>query len=129
SLFENFLTMLKIAGVTSIFACSPHFFAQAWGFIAPGLYERERKSVFPFVISATVLFLSGAAFAYYVLFPAAFRFFVTFGSASDVPLLTIDAYYTTCLKLMLLFVLSFELPLLVVTLGYFGVIDSSFLRE
>ena len=129
SLFENFLTTLKIAGVTSIFACAPFFFAQAWAFISPGLYERERRFVVPFVVSATLLFFGGAAFAYYVLFPAAFKFFVTFGASSDVPLLTIDSYYTTCLKMMLMFGIAFELPLLVVTLGYFGVIDGKFLRE
>ncbi|MCC7441203.1 MAG: twin-arginine translocase subunit TatC [Bdellovibrionales bacterium] len=129
SLFENFLTHLKIAGVAAIFVCAPFFLYQAWAFIAPGLYERERKAVVPFITAGTLLFVGGAAFAYYVLFPVGFKFFVTYGLSTDVPMLTIDAYYTTCLKLLLLFGLAFELPVFVVGLGYLGVIDARFLRE
>lgn len=129
SLFENFLTHLKIAGYLSIFMLSPYFFYEIWGFVAPGLKEREKKVVVPFVSSATFFFVAGALFAYYVLFPVGFKFFVTYGSPTDVPLLTIDAYYTTCLKLMLLFGLGFELPVFVCLLGFFGVVDAPFLRE
>ncbi|HTL12469.1 MAG TPA: twin-arginine translocase subunit TatC [Bdellovibrionota bacterium] len=128
-LFENFLTHLKIAAVTAIFVTSPYLLQQAWAFVAPGLYTRERKAIVPFVVSGTILFFGGAAFAYYVLFPAAFHFFITYGLDTDVPLLTIDAYYTTCLKLLLLFGAAFELPLFVVGLGYFGIIDAPFLRQ
>lgn len=128
-LFENFLTHLKIAGYCSLFFFSPYYFYQLWAFIAPGLLEKERKFVVPFVVSATLFFVGGAAFSYYVLFPIGFKFFVTFGLDTDVPLLTIDSYYSTCLKLMLLFGLAFELPVLICFLGWLGVIDARFLRE
>jgi sec-independent protein translocase protein TatC len=128
SLFENFMTHLKISGYASLLFLSPYFFWEIWGFIAPGLKERERKWVVPFVSVASIFFLSGAAFAYYVLFPVGFKFFVTYGAPSDVPLLTIDSYYGTCLKLMLLFGLSFELPVFVVLLGALGLVDAATLR-
>lgn len=129
SLFENFLTHLKIAGYASVFVFSPFFFYQLWGFIAPGLYPRERKLVVPFVSAASLFFIGGAAFAYYILFPVGFKYFITYGGPTDVPLLTIDAYYSTVLKLLLLFGLAFELPVLVCLLGFLGVVDAPMLRK
>ena len=128
SLFENFMVHLKIAGVASLFLFSPFYFYQLWGFIAPGLYQRERKLVVPFVAAASLFFMAGGAFAYFVLFPVGFKFFVTYGAPSDVPLLTIDSYYTTCLKLLLLFGLAFELPVMITLLGYLGLVDSTTLK-
>ncbi len=128
SLFENFLIHLKIAGYTSLFFFSPYFFYQLWAFIAPGLYPRERKLFVPFVSAATLFFLGGACFAYFVLFPVGFKYFITYAGPTEVPLLTIDSYYTTCLKLMLMFGLSFELPVLIALLGYLGVVDAPLLR-
>lgn len=129
SLFENFMTHLKIAGYASLFAFSPYFFHQIWGFVTPGLYPRERKMVVPFVAAASLFFIGGACFAYFVLFPVGFKYFVTYGGPSDVPLLTIDSYYGTCLKLLLLFGLAFELPVLICLLGFLGVVDAPFLRK
>jgi sec-independent protein translocase protein TatC len=129
SLFENFLTHLKIGGYAALFVLSPYFFYEVWGFIAPGLYARERKLVVPFIAAATFFFLGGACFAYFVLFPVGFKYFVSYGGPSDVPLLTIDSYYGTCLKLLLLFGLAFELPVLICLLGFLGVVNSTMLRE
>lgn len=129
SLFENFMTHLKIAGYLSLFALAPYFFYQIWGFISPGLKEREKKLVVPFVSAASFFFIAGALFAYYVLFPVGFKYFVTYGGPSDVPLLTIDSYYSTCLKLMLLFGLGFELPVFIVLLGVMGVVDAKMLKS
>ncbi len=129
NLFENFLTHMKISGYGSVFLFSPFYFHQLWAFISPGLYPKERKLVVPFVLLATLFFVGGALFAYYVLFPVGFKYFVTFGGPTDVPLLTIDAYYSTCLKLMLLFGMAFELPVLIILLGYLGLIDAPTLRK
>jgi sec-independent protein translocase protein TatC len=128
SLFENFFTHLKIAGYSSLFLTSPYFFFQIWSFVAPGLHERERKWVVPFVTAATVFFIAGGAFAYFVLFPIGFKFFVSFGLPTDAPLLTIDSYYGTCLKLIFMFGAAFELPVLMILLGTLGIIDSALLR-
>lgn len=129
SLFENFMTHLKIAGYASLFFLCPFYFYQLWAFVAPGLHEKERKLVLPFVLAATVFFLGGAAFAYFVLFPVGFKFFMTYGGPSDVALLTIDTFYGTCLKLLFLFGVAFELPVLICLLGYLGVVDAAYLKE
>lgn len=128
NLFENFMTHLKIAGYLSIFALSPYFFYEIWGFISPGLKARERKLILPFIGAATFFFVGGGLFAYYVLFPVGFKYFINYGVASDMPMLTIDAYYSTCLKLMLLFGLGFELPVFISLLGALGVVDAATLR-
>jgi sec-independent protein translocase protein TatC len=128
SLFENFLTHLKISGYASLLFLSPYFFWEIWGFIAPGLKERERKLVIPFISAATFFFLAGACFAYFILFPVGFKYFITYGGPSEVPLLTMDSYYGTCLKLLLLFGLAFELPVFIVLLGILGLVDAATLR-
>lgn len=127
-LFENFMVHLKISGYAAIFGLSPYYFYEFWGFIEPGLYPKEKKLFLPFIGIATFFFLAGGAFAYFVLFPKAFEFFIKYGAVSDVPLLTIDAYYSTCLKLILLFGLAFELPVIIVLLGYLGLVDAPLLR-
>lgn len=129
SLFENFLTHLKIAGYTSIAAVSPYIFWEIWSFVSPGLLPRERKMAVPFITATSVFFVGGALFAYFVLFPVGFRYFVTYGGPADVPLLTIDSYYNTCLKLMLLFGLAFELPVIICLLGALGIVDAPMLRS
>lgn len=129
SLFESFLMHLQIGGYTSLFLLSPYYFYQLWAFISPGLYPRERKLALPFLFLATLFFLGGACFAYFVLFPVGFKYFVNYGGASDVPLLTIHSYYSTCLKLLLLFGLAFEFPVLICLLGFLGVVNSEILRD
>lgn len=129
SLFENFLTHLKIAGYSSLFLFAPFYFFQFWAFISPGLTHKERRMATPFILATTFFFIGGAAFAYYVLFPIGFKYFIQFGLPTDAPLLTIDAYYGTCLKLMLLFGLSFELPVILVLLGMAGIVDVDTLQK
>lgn len=129
NLFEGFLIHLKIAGYSSLFFLSPYYFSEVWGFVSPGLYPKEKKLALPFVTAATLFFVGGACFAYFVLFPVGFKFFVTYGGPSDVPLLTMDAYYSTCLKLLLLFGLAFELPVFICLLGILGIVDAQTLRH
>ena len=128
SLFENFLTHLKVAGYGSLIFLSPLYFLEFWKFIAPALKPRERRYVIPFVLSGALFFVGGAAFAYFVLFPIGFRYFMEYGGPADVPLLTISSYYDTCLRLMLLFGLAFEFPVVLVFLGWLRVVSPEGLR-
>src|SRR5438552_3815486 len=73
---EAFFTKLKVSFIAGIFAASPVIFFQAWRFIAPGLYEKEKRLAVPFSIAASAFFLTGAAFCYWFVFPVAYRFFL-----------------------------------------------------
>lgn len=128
-LFENFLVHLKIAGYASLFFLSPYYFYQLWAFVAPGLYPKEKRWVLGGSLAASVFFLLGACFAYRVLFPVGFRYFISYGTSSDIPLITMDAYYTTCLRLMLVFGLAFELPICLCFFGALGWIQTDFLKQ
>lgn len=129
SLFENFFTHLKVSGYLAIAGLMPYFLYELWQFVAPGLLEKERKWIFPFLLAGTFFFLLGASFAYWVIFPLGFKYFVTFGTSVDVPLLTIDSYYSLCMKLLLLFGLAFEFPVVLVLLGLLGLFDVDVLRK
>jgi len=129
SLFENFMTHLKIAGYTSLFLFSPFYFYQFWAFLAPGLHPKEKRMVIPFIASASFFFVGGGAFAYFVLFPIGFKYFMNYGLPGDTPLLTIDSYYGTCLKLMLMFGAAFELPVIMILLGVLGLLSSETLKS
>lgn len=128
SLFETFFTHLKVAGYASLIFFSPVYFAILWSFVSPGLHDKEKKMVIPFLVASAFFFIVGAGFAYFVLFPVGFKYFLQFGGASVAPLLTIESYYGTALKLLLLFGLAFELPVLICLLGYVGLVDAPTLR-
>ncbi|MBP1766414.1 MAG: tatC [Candidatus Aminicenantes bacterium] len=123
SLTAPFMLYIKVAFLTALFVTSPFIFLQLWYFIAPGLYQKEKKYVVPFVTFTTVFFLAGAAFGYFVMFPWACRFFLKLGSEFT-PVLTVDTYFSFSLKLLLGIALVFELPTLVFFLSKIGLITS-----
>ena len=94
----------------------------------PGFIRKNESSFFRSFRRRRFSSSLAPAFAYFLLFPVGFKYFVTYGAPSDVPLLTIDSYYSTCLKLLLLFGVAFELPVLICLLGYLGLVDAPFLR-
>lgn len=108
---EAFFTKLKVSFLAGIFVASPVLFYQIWKFVAPGLYEHERKYVLPFVFFATVFFVSGAYFCHVLVFPTAFEFFVEqFATISLEPMLRISEYLTFASRLLFAFGVVFELP-------------------
>ena len=126
---EPFFTALKVAFFTGFIASLPIIFWQIWLFVAPGLYEHEKKYVFPFVLGATVMFISGGAFAYYVVVPFGFTFLVNFGSQLFTALPSIGEYVGFFTKLIFGFGLAFELPVITFFLASIGLITDRTLKE
>ena len=121
---EAFFTKLKVALVASIFVASPVIFYQGWAFIAPGLYDTEKSYARPFVFFATLFFILGAAFCFYVVFPVAFTFFVEeFQSIEVEPTLRISEYLAFSSRMLLAFGIIFEMPVLTFFLARVGVVD------
>jgi sec-independent protein translocase protein TatC len=107
---------------------SPYVFYQVWLFVAPGLYKNERKAIAGFIVPATLLFLTGIAFAYYVILPYLFKFLVNFQSdGSFRPMISVNEYFDLVIDVLLGVGLVFELPVLVFLLSIFGIVTPQFL--
>lgn len=125
---EAFFTYLKVAFFGAIFFASPYILYQVWKFISPGLYKSEKKHVFPFVFFSTIFFLGGSSFAYYVVFPFGFKFFLAFGTDFIKPMLSIKEYLSFSFKLLLAFGIIFELPIFMFFLSRIGLVNSKTLK-
>lgn len=126
---ETFFTALKVAFFTGIIISLPVIFWQLWLFLAPGLYEHEKKLVVPFVFFATLMFLIGASFAYYVVVPFGFDFLINFGSAVVTVLPSIGKYVGFFTKLLIGFGIAFELPVITFFLAKIGLVDDEMLKK
>lgn len=118
-----FLTPFKLTLVLSMFAAMPFILYQVWAFVAPGLYQREKKIVLPLFFSSVLLFYAGMAFAYYVVFPLVFMFFTGVGPEGVAMMTDIRSYLDFVLKLFFAFGLSFEIPIAVVILSWVGAVE------
>lgn len=119
--FEGMYVTMHVAIATGLLVSSPVVAWQLWQFVAPGLYQTERRVVAPLALASTTLFVSGALFCYYVIFPYAFPFFVTVVDAQ--PLVSVDGYLSAVLRMMAAFGLSFQLPIATWFLARMGFID------
>ncbi|XPV70211.1 MAG: twin-arginine translocase subunit TatC [Halarcobacter sp.] len=126
---ETFFTALKVAFFSGFIVSLPVIFWQMWLFLAPGLYEHEKKLVIPFVIFATTMFLMGSSFAYYVVVPFGFEFLINFGSAVVTVLPSIGKYVGFFTKLLFGFGVAFELPVITFFLAKIGLVDDRMLKD
>lgn len=126
---EAFFTYLKVAFLAGIFLALPVIMYQLWMFIAPGLYDKERKWVLPIVFLSSVFFIGGALFGYFVVFPFGFKFFMGFASEAIKPLPSVKEYMGFSTKLLFAFGIVFELPLFISFLAKLGIVDTHFLRK
>ncbi len=126
---EAFFTYIKLALVCGVFVASPVILYQIWAFIAPGLYEHEKKWALPFVVFSTLFFVGGAIFGYSIVFPAAFNFLAGYAGKGLELLPSMGEYFSLAIKLLLGFGIAFELPILMVFLGLVGIIDAPMLRR
>ncbi len=118
-----------MALVCGILLASPVIFLQIWRFVAPGLYQHEKRVLLPFAAVSTFCFLGGAAFGYFIVFPPAFRFLIGYSSEILDPMPAVSEYFSLSLRLLLAFGVVFELPVFMVFLAKIGLVDTSFLRR
>jgi sec-independent protein translocase protein TatC len=127
--FEKFMAHVKVSFLGGVLLTSPLWLFQVWKFIAPGLYVKEKRYALGFIFSGIVLFIGGAGFAYWVVFPFAFKFLLSFGGETDKPLIMINEYLDFVFKFFLAFGVTFELPVVLTFLGMMGLIDDKFLSK
>lgn len=132
-LTEAFTTYIKIAIFFATITTLPVFLTQLWKFVAPGLYKQEKKIFFFFIVSTPFLFILGALFAYYVIFPTAYSFFLSFESTQGILPIQLEAkineYLSFVMRLILSFGICFELPVLLSGLSWMGVLSSQTLIQ
>ena len=135
ALHETFITYIKVAFFAAIFLGSPVLLIQIYKFIAPGLYQNEKKAILPYLISTPILFLLGGLLVYYLVMPLAIKFFLSFesiGSKTTLPIqleAKVNEYLSLIMRLIFAFGLSFQLPILLNLLARIGVVNSEYLKK
>jgi sec-independent protein translocase protein TatC len=120
---EAFFTRLKVSLIAAVFIASPAIFYQAWGFVVPGLIDNERRLAIPFVLAATLFFVSGAVFCYVVVFPVGYAFFLEeYANIGVAPQIRISEYLSFASRMLLAFGATFELPVVTFFLARIGLV-------
>lgn len=127
-LTDKFVVYLKVTVLASMLLTSPYLLYEVWRFVSPALYRNEKRFLAPFLTFGTVSFVVGLAFAYTIVIPYGYKFLIEFGSPTEQAIITLTEYFSLTLKLMTALGLVFELPVLLVLLGKFGIIDARFLE-
>ena len=135
ALQETFITYLKVSFFAAFFASSPLILIQIWKFVAPGLYDNERKALMPYLIVTPLLFFLGGLLVYYLIMPLAIKFFLSFettlqGNSLPIQLeAKVNEYLSLIMKLIFAFGISFQLPVILSLLARVGFIDSEYLKK
>ena len=128
-LTEAFFTYMKVSFLAGIILVSPVIIYQFWAFVGPGLYKKERRYFVPIVLLSVFFFVGGSLFCFFVVFPFAFKFFLSFATDVIQPLPSMNEYLSFASVTMLAFGLVFELPLVIVFLARLGIVTVDFLRK
>ncbi|MFV3413359.1 twin-arginine translocase subunit TatC [Pseudomonas nitroreducens] len=123
-----FLAPLKLTMIVAVLFAMPVILSQVWGFIAPGLYKHEKRVALPLLASSIVLFYAGMAFAYFMVFPLMFHFFLGSAPEGVTPMTDINSYLDF-LTLLFAFGVAFEIPVATVLLVWIGVVDVAYLKK
>lgn len=124
-----FLTPFKLTLFLALFATMPFVLYQAWAFVAPGLYRHEQRVALPLLIAAIVLFYSGAVFAYWLVLPLLFNFFIGIAPAGITVMTDINEYLNFVMKLLFAFGLAFEVPVITLAAIWTGLASVEALRR
>jgi sec-independent protein translocase protein TatC len=125
----TFLVPLKVTLMAAFLIALPYVLYQVWAFVAPGLYQHEKRLALPVIFSSVVFFALGMAFAYFFVFPIAFGFFAGYTPAGVQMMTDIDKYLSFVLTMFLAFGITFEVPVVVVVLVRLGVVSLDKLRS
>lgn len=128
-LTEAFFVYMKLAFFASLIITSPFILYQIWKFISPGLLLKEKKYVVPFVLSSSLLFISGVLFGYFIALPPAFEFFVSFNNKYLQAMISFKDYLSLFVTFLLGFGLSFELPIFIFFLTKLGIVNAKMLSK
>jgi sec-independent protein translocase protein TatC len=123
SIPEAFITYLKLSVFGGLVIAMPVILYEIWRFVAPGLYEREKRYVVPFVLLSMIFFLGGASFCYFIVFPFVFEFFMSFSGGSLLAMPAIRQYLSFATRLLVAFGLVFEMPIFFFFLGRIGLVS------
>ncbi|RJL47899.1 Sec-independent protein translocase subunit TatC [Pectobacterium carotovorum] len=124
-----FFTPIKLTMIVSVFVAAPLVLYQVWAFVAPALYKHERRLMMPLLVSSSLLFYSGMAFAYFVVFPLAFGFFAKTAPVGVLIATDINNYLDFVMALFMAFGVSFEVPVAIVLLCWSGVVTPEDLKK
>jgi sec-independent protein translocase protein TatC len=124
-----FMVPVKVTALIGFMIALPYVLYQAWAFVAPGLYEHEKKLALPLVVASTVLFFAGVAFCYFFVFGKVFAFIHDFAPKSITPAPDIEAYFSFVITMFLAFGITFEIPIVVIVLVRMGIVSVEKLRE
>jgi sec-independent protein translocase protein TatC len=120
---EAFITYFKISIVAALFVCFPVMLYEFWMFVSPGLYAKEKRYVYPFIFLGSLCFICGALFCYFVVMPSVYKFFVSYAAEYIIPMPDLKSYMSLTLKMLIIFGLIFELPLVAFYLSKAGIIN------
>jgi sec-independent protein translocase protein TatC len=124
-----FMVPVKVTVLVGFMVALPYVLYQAWAFVAPGLYEHEKKLALPLIVASTVLFFLGVAFCYFFVFGKVFAFIHDFAPKSITPAPDIEAYFSFVITMFLAFGITFEIPIVVIVLVRMGIVSVEKLRE
>jgi sec-independent protein translocase protein TatC len=125
----TFLVPLKVTLMTAFLVALPYVLYQLWAFVAPGLYQHEKRLALPVIFSSVVFFALGMAFAYFIVFPVVFGFFAGYAPVGVQMMTDIDKYLSFVLTMFIAFGITFEVPVVVVVLVHLGVVSLEKLRS
>jgi sec-independent protein translocase protein TatC len=128
-LTDAFFTYIKLSFFTGICIAIPVILHQTWRFVAPGLYETEKRYAGPFIALGTAFFVTGVLFGYYIVFPVAFKFFVSYSTDSIKIMPSIKEYLSFSCAFLLAFGAIFEIPIILFFLVRIGIISETMLRK
>jgi sec-independent protein translocase protein TatC len=124
-----FMVPVKVTALVGFMIALPYVLYQAWAFVAPGLYEHEKRLALPLIVASSILFFAGVAFCYFLVFGQVFSFIHGFAPSSITPAPDIEAYFSFVITMFLAFGITFEIPIVVIVLVRMGIVSIDKLKE